>query len=263
MTLLRGEAIIVDGKVIGWKEALWNPKDAISLTAFLFKHNSKVSLNQKLSIIKQLYVISKAINCPHTQYEIISFIETILSIPQHIEGCVVEAGSYKGGSTAKFSIAAKIANRKLVVFDSFEGIPQHNEPYDKDIFGKGISFPSGIYCGTLDEVKRNVSRYGEIKVCDFIKGWFEDTMSKFSKPIVAICLDVDLASSTRTCLKYLYPLLVPGGVLYSQDGHFPLVIDVFNDDEFWNKEIGYPKPHIEGLGKERWIKLVKPIEFEK
>jgi len=87
-------------------------------------------------------------------------------------------------------------------------------------------------------------------------------MPKFSKSIVAIYLDVDLASSTRTCLKYLYPLLVPGGVLYSQDGHLPLVIDVFKDDEFWKKEVSYPKPHIEGLGKKKLIKIVKPINFE-
>ena len=229
-----------------------NPKDATSLTAFLFKSNPQVSFYQRLLIIKQLYAISSAIDCPHTQHEIISFIKTIFSIPLHIKGCVVEAGCYKGGSTAKFSIAAKMVNRRLVVFDSFEGIPEHNED---------SPFRKGSYCGTLDEVKRNISKFGKLDICELIKGWFDDTMPKFSKPIVAIYLDVDLASSTRTCLKYLYPLLVPGGVLYSQDGHLPFVIDVFKDDEFWNKEVGYPKPHIEGIGKQKLIKIVKPINF--
>lgn len=45
----------------------------------------------------------------------------------------------------------------------------------------------------------------------FIKGWFEDTMPVFNERIIAAYIDVDLASSTKTCLKYLYPLLVPGG----------------------------------------------------
>lgn len=52
------------------------------------------------------------------------------------------------------------------------------------------------------------------------------------------------------------------GVLFPQDGLFPLVVDVFNDNEFWEKEVGYPKPHIEGLGRQKLIKTVKPVNFE-
>lgn len=51
-------------------------------------------------------------------------------------------------------------------------------------------------------------------------------------------LAVDLTSSTWTCLQHLYPKIVPGGVLMSQDGDFPLVIDVF-DDDFWKNVVGY------------------------
>jgi hypothetical protein len=60
-------------------------------------------------------------------------------------------------------------------------------------------------------------------------------------------------------LKYLYPLLEPGGVLYSQDGHLPLVIDVFNDRSFWRNEVGYARPEVIGLGEKKLIKIVKPI----
>jgi len=235
-------------------------KDAIKLTAFLFMGGLRASFFQRLFIVKKLYVISAAIHCPHTQHEVVSFIETILSLPQRVEGCIVEAGSYKGGSTAKFSIAAKMAKRHLVVFDSFEGIPEHHEPHHKNIFGYDAAFPPGSYSATLDEAKANVRKFGELGVCEFIKGWFGDTMPKFSRPVAAIYLDVDLASSTRTCLKYIYPLLTPGGSLYSQDGHLPLVIDVFNDDQFWKEEVGCAKPHIEGLGKQKLIKIVKPIQ---
>lgn len=238
---------------------LRNPKDATNLTTFLFKSHAHVSLYQRLHIIRQLYIISDAVHCPHTQHEIISFIEAILSIPRNINGCIVEAGCFKGGSTSKFSIAAKWVHRRLVVFDSFEGIPENDEFHNKNIFGKAVSFPKGSYCGTLDEVKGNISKFGELEVCDLIKGWFDDTMPKFSGPIVAMYLDVDLASSTRICLKYLYPLLIPGGILYSQDGHLPLVLDVFKDDEFWEKEVGCPKPRIEGIGMQKLIKVVKPI----
>jgi O-methyltransferase len=237
-----------------------NPRDMSSLMAFLARRNLSASFSQRLFIIKQLYVISRAIDCPHRQHEVISFIEAIISVPQHIEGCVVEAGSYKGGSTAKFSIAASMVNRRLVVFDSFEGIPEHNESHDKNIFGRDVStaFSKGSYDGTLSEVKRNISRFGNLEICELIQGWFEHTMPEFSEPIVAAYLDVDLASSTHTCLKHLYPLLVPGGVLYSHDGHLPLVIEAFKNDEFWKSEVGCPMPEIEGLGRQKLLRIVKP-----
>ena len=95
-------------------------KDSKSLLRFVFRKNTLTTFLQRLQIVKQLYVISDKVDCPHTQHEVISFIELILSVPRDVEGCVVEAGSYKGGSAAKFSIAAKIAKRKLYVFDSFE-----------------------------------------------------------------------------------------------------------------------------------------------
>ena len=218
-------------------------------------------MEDKIKLIKKLDAISANVDCPHTQYEIMSFIENLFNIPKDIKGCIVEAGCYKGGSTAKFSLAAKMVNRKLVVFDSFEGLPKNSEQHGENIFGDKIkigAFTEGKYCGTLKEVKKNVNKFGEIEVCQFIKGWFKDIMPKFSGPIVAIYLDVDLASSTRTCLKYLYPLLIPGGILYSQDGHLPLVIDVFNDDIFWKKEVGCSKPQIRSIGKKKLIKIVKP-----
>jgi len=232
-------------------------KDALSVIPFLLMPISKVSFFQKLLIIKQLYIISDAVPCPHTQHEVIAFIRTILALPESTPGCIVEAGAYKGGSTAKFSIAAAMANRRLVVFDSFEGLPPHTEEQGRNIFGEEAQFPPGSYCGSLDEVKLNVERFGVLKACEFIKGLFDDTMPRFSRPIAAMYLDVDLASSTRSCLKCLYPLLVPGGALYSQDGHLPRVIDVFNDDQFWSDEVGCPKPHIKDLGKRKLIRLVK------
>ncbi len=38
----------------------------------------------------------------------------------------------------------------------------------------------------------------------------------FKEKVAAVYIDVDLASSTRTCLNHLYPLLERGGVCFSQ-----------------------------------------------
>lgn len=228
-----------------------------AILPFLRSSEFTLPFSERIRLVQKFYIISLNIDCPHTQEEMLGYVLTILTTPSTIKGCFVEAGCYKGGSTAKFSLVAKLANRRLVVFDSFEGIPENDEPHDKNIFGGPASFEQGDYCGTLDEVKANLSKYGNSDTCELTKGWFEDTMPNFRKPIAGIYLDIDLASSTRTCLKYLYPLLEPGGVLYSQDGHLPLVIEVFNDDQFWENVVGCQKPHVEGLGERKLIKIVK------
>ena len=237
---------------------LRNRRDLLTSISFLRDDALNVSFNDKVRLIWQLYVISFNVESLHTQDEMLNMITAILSLPPESKGVVVEAGCFKGGSTVKFSLAADIVRRELVVFDSFEGIPENLEPHGKDIFGwnKGM-FKKGDYCGTLEEVRSNIARFGKIERCRFIKGWFDDTMPDFKGPISAIYIDVDLASSTRTCLKYLFPLLEKGGILYSQDGHLPLVVDVFSDDDFWLKEVGCKKPLIQGLGRRRLIKIIK------
>ena len=109
----------------------------------------------------------------------------------------------------------------------------------------------------LDEVSENVATWGELDVCEMKPGWFSETMPSFSDPVVAGFIDVDLASSTRTCIEQLYPRLIPGGVLFSHDGHLPLCIDVLRDTAMWER-IGGPTPEISGLGTEKLVSIRKP-----
>lgn len=243
--------------VVNFLRVIRDWKDCVPCASFLLNHYPRVSLRDRARMVKQFYVASFHLDSPHAQREILDFIQTILRLKPNSKGVLVEAGCYQGSSTAKFSLAADIVGKELVVFDSFQGIPEHSEAHSKNIFGGLACFNRGDYSATLEEVKRNVSKYGKIDRCRFIEGWFEHTLPQFKESISAIYLDVDLASSTRTCLKYLYPLLQEGGVLLSQDGHLPLVIDVFNDDDFWVNEVGCRKPEIYGLGRKKLIRIVK------
>lgn len=232
-------------------------QDVLTCLSFL-RDGAPLSLREKSDLLERMYSVSEGgVPNNHTHTEILSYMSAILTLPQTVKGIVVEAGCYKGSSTAKFSLAADIAGRELVVFDSFQGIPENDEPDHHNIFGGMAHFEKGDYCGSIEEVRANVARLGKIDICRFIPGWFEDTMPRFNQPIAAAYLDCDLASSTRTCLKYLYPLLQPGGVLYSQDGHIPLVIKVFEDESFWRNEVKCERPYVEGLGKKKLIRIVK------
>ncbi len=231
--------------------------DMKSILGFLLKKVPGFTFPKKWNFVKTLLKISNEVDCPHTHEEMLTFINSILDLPKNLKGCVVEAGCYKGGSSAKFSLATSAAGRDFHIFDSFQGLPDHNEPHEKNIFGKPVTFTRGEYSGTQDEVKSNIIKYGNIKACHFNEGWFDETLPSFKSPIAAAYIDVDLAASVKTCLKYLYPLIEPGGYLYCQDGHLPLVIDVFNDETFWAEEVGVKKPVVHGLGKKKLIKIIK------
>jgi O-methyltransferase len=201
---------------------------------FLLSRSFTLAIRDRLNIIFKAYLTSKIVPTVHREAEVFSFVSEVLALPATVKGIIVEAGCYKGSSTAKFSWAAHYSGRKLVIFDSFQGIPETSEE----------GFHKGDYCGELHEVRSTVSRFGKLEACCFIPGWFEDTMPQFHEPIAAIYVDVDLVSSTRTCLKYLYPLIHPDGVFYSQDGHIERVIELYKDQNFWRNEIGSKPPLI-------------------
>lgn len=209
------------------------------------------------NLVRRFLEVHDHIRCAHTHGEMTRIVREIFDVADDLPGCIVEAGAFKGGSTAKLSIAAAEAGRRLVVFDSFEGIPDNDEPHDTTIFGDPARFEPGSYAGRLSEVYDNVGRWGELDVCEMRAGWFEDTLPHFHEPVAVGFIDVDLASSTRTCLTYLYPRLIPGGVLFSHDGHLPLCLDVLCDARFWAGIPG-PPPVISGLGAEKLVAIRKP-----
>ncbi len=181
----------------------------------------------------------------------------ILHDAARLDGVVVEAGCFKGASAAKLSLICAARQRRLVLFDSFEGIPANDETFQRTIDGRTVRFGKGGYAGSLDEVKATISRYGRIDVCEFHKGWFEETMPSFSTPIAAAFVDVDLVSSMTTCMKYLFPLLAKGGAIFTHDGHLSRIIALLEDDGFWERSVGVAKPRMEGLGTTKLVTIFK------
>lgn len=190
---------------------------------------------------------------PHEPWHIDTFVDAVLESP--VDGCLVECGAFKGSSAAKFSHLAHMLGRRLYVFDSFQGLPNHTERHDWSIFGRDISevFTPGRWAGTLQEVQATVEQHGVPETVTCIEGWFEDTLPGFTEPVSGAYLDVDLAASTTTCLEHLWPLVTPGGVVVSQDGDFPLVIDAIQQ---W-AETADPRPHMDGLGESKMVTLRK------
>jgi O-methyltransferase len=148
-----------------------------------------------------------------------------------VPGAIVECGVWRGGSSmmAALTLMSKgDTSRELWLYDTFEGMP---EPTESD-----IAAPTGAsarrdwesaqrgdhnaWCyASVDEVRANMgeTRYPQERL-HFIKGKVEDTIpGDIPEEIAILRLDTDWYESTRHELEYLFPRLVPGGVLILDD----------------------------------------------
>ncbi|WP_168185976.1 TylF/MycF/NovP-related O-methyltransferase [Magnetospirillum sp. ME-1] len=146
-----------------------------------------------------------------------------LSIVDHFStffsGDIVECGTWKGGMACGM-MAVCGSGKKYHFFDSFEGLPPprdidggaamslHQKPYyynnnraDYD------EFCQLVYAQSVP--RENISIY---------KGWFSDTLRQYSGgPISVLRLDGDWYDSTMQCLRGLWDLVEPGGVVIIDD----------------------------------------------
>jgi O-methyltransferase len=214
-------------------------------------------LRNRLRLFRRFVTTTNHVRAYHTQTEILTVADRILRLSGRADLTVVEAGCGKGASTAKLSLATKLAGGRLLVFDSFRGIPPNDERH-RHLDGRPVHFRAGAFAGTLASVQRTVARFGAIDVCEFHKGWFADTLPAVTRPLDVVLLDVDLVASTRTCVKFLYPRLRPGGVLFSQDGHLEATVALLRDARFWRDDVGVEPPAIRGLGTRKLLEIPAP-----
>lgn len=152
----------------------------------------------------------------------------------HIEGDIVECGVWKGGSSMISALALKEkkqTDRKLYLYDTFAGM---SAPTKEDVSlhgtkaqGKWESLADGDKnlwdYASLQEVKDNLAATGYPKEnLIFVPGKVEDTIpATMPERIAVLRLDTDWYASTKHELEYLFPRLVPGGVLIIDDyGHW-------------------------------------------
>jgi O-methyltransferase len=167
----------------------------------------------------------------------------LLELPPGTEGVVVECGAWLGGATANLSIICELVGRDLIVYDSFEGVP---EPEPGDDFPTGT--PGGAFRGELDVVQENVRKYGAIDRCTFRKGWFKDTLPDHAEPIALAFLDVDLKSSLHDCVVNLWPHLIDVGYVFIDDFVHLHNCALFFSERFWADYLDTRPPGLIGTG---------------
>lgn len=237
-----------------WRDGLG---DFVEMLGFIRDDGVPLPRRDRIELMRRFAAISRRVKCAHTQAEMIAVARSILALPRGANACLVEAGCFRGGSGAKLSLLAALTGRTLYLFDSFEGIPVNDE--EQISYGKRrVAFQPGEYAGSLDEVRGNIGRFGAIASCRFVRGWFSDTMPGFGEPVGVAFIDVDLVSSTRDCLRNLYPRLIAGGAIYSQDAHLSGVASLLADDGFWREEVGVARPRLTRVASPKLMRIDAP-----
>lgn len=230
----------------GWRR--WTSRLRNPYVDFLLSSPRQFPLRSK--VLRYFRKIDQNVSCAHLPHELLVLADEVLRLPSSRVGEIIECGVFKGGSTCKLSVVARLAGRRLLACDSFAGLPQ---PKDYDAVhtcgGCTEQYRAGDYAGTLDEVRANVRRYGEEDCVRFICGWFQETLPALrNERFVLVFLDVDLHESLVCCIRNLWPALEPGGKLFTHEANHDVIIKAFTDREFWLREFGEEPPAFVRVG---------------
>jgi len=184
-----------------------------------------------------LYVIDKLFSCAHN-FDL-------------NKSYIVEAGVYKGAMTCSLSLAAKMLGTKLIVYDSFEGLPdvKMKENIVNYHHIKNSSFyKKGMYRGNYDEVIENIKKFGSYESCIFRKGFFKNSMKNSREKIFFLFLDVDLLSSTMDVIKNLWKNVLDNSYVFTDDASDLDLNRIWFDKQWWKKNLHQKSPGFIGAG---------------
>jgi O-methyltransferase len=215
----------------------------IILSSHRIHDSYNISLMRRITLGFKMYFNTLRITSGTSYKAHLAMAIKIFSMPPDVAGDVIECGTWKGGSAVNLSLICRIVGRKLKVFDSFEGLPDAKP--DEPLANAKIK---GAYDGTLDEVKANITKYGAIECCEFVKGWFDDTLPQLSTPVVLAFIDVDIESSLHTCVRWIWPNLVEHGYLFIDEAGFVDYVALFYSEKWWMKYFNTTPPGLIGAG---------------
>jgi hypothetical protein len=112
--------------------------------------------------------------------------------------------------------------QRIILFDSFEGLPEKQGAEDDH-----LNWYKGSFAHTIDEIKELLRQAnietGPRSQVRFVKGVYEESLTPdlrqqlSDSPPDIITIDCDYYSSTRTVLNWLRPILRSGSLIYFDD----------------------------------------------
>jgi O-methyltransferase len=180
-------------------------------------------LRRSIGVKPYLYEIYELFkNYTMTPHELYAQNLLLASNFSHVEGVVVECGTYRGGMIGGIAKMLNQPDRKYYLFDSYEGLPDATE-LDGEEAQNFATNPAMIEkydnCKADIELAREAMSISGAKNVNIIKGWFNETLPHFPKDekIAILRLDGDWYESTMECLDILFDNVVEGGVIIIDD----------------------------------------------
>lgn len=172
---------------------------------------------------------------------------------EHIPGDMVECGVCNGGSAAILAYFAKAHNRKIWLFDSFEGLPPITKEDTDSVDGTSSESCVGQCCGRIETVKEILGLVGaDMNRVRIVKGWFLDTFPLVSIPQIAMLnLDSDWYESEKICLQKFYDSVTNLGFVYFDDFYYWPGCQKAAIEFFSSKE--EPTPRFNRVGHSMWL----------
>ena len=158
-----------------------------------------------------------------------------------VAGDYVELGCYKGETSLKMAEILKNSDKKLWLYDSFEGLPEKTA-VDKSAVGD--NFQAGKLLVTKREVRERFLRAG-LPLPYIKKAWFKDlTSADLPEKIAFAFLDGDLYESIRDSLKLVQNKMMIVGVILVHDFENPALPGVTRAVEEWMKRYEALRPRF-------------------
>lgn len=124
------------------------------------------------------------------------------------QGQLAECGVYKGGTAYILAALACQAGRRLLLFDTFSGMPDTNPR--KDLHRKGDFSDT-----SLESVQAYLNTYTNI---DFFPGFIPDTFQAVGERVFCfVHIDLDIYSAILSATSFFYPRMAAGGALVYDD----------------------------------------------
>jgi len=131
-----------------------------------------------------------------------------------LDGAFIECGVYRGGTALMLARMLSGSDRKLWLFDSFEGLP-NSQP------DKGDHYERGAFGDTsVEGVAKLLKPFaGSIEIK---KGWIPTSFQGAEELRFSLAhVDVDLYEPALECCRFIFPRLASGGVMIFDDYGFP------------------------------------------
>lgn len=162
---------------------------------------------------------------------------------QNIDGPIVEFGCFKGGMSAKLSLVAKLLNKKYIIFDSFEGL-QAAATYELwEEYNTSAHFKKNDYAGTFEEVTQNISKYGSLESCEFVRGIIEDTLPNFKENPCFIFVDVDIIETAQFIIKNMWHRL-KSKWLFTHESCIKDYVHAIMNENWWQENLSMKPPML-------------------